>query len=63
MSFSNRILVNYEMISLLILNMPEQDPDKHGPDSRSYLFLVSVTEQQLKAIITKRAYFAAATIK
>ncbi|MEQ5874431.1 MULTISPECIES: response regulator [unclassified Pseudoalteromonas] len=52
--FSNRILVNYEMISLLILNMPEQDPDKHGRIRDHICFLVSVTEQQLKAIITKK---------
>jgi hypothetical protein len=52
--FSNRILVNYDMISLLILNMPEQDPDKHGRIRDHICFLVSVTEQQLKAIITKK---------
>ena len=52
--FSNRILVNYEMISLLILNMPDQDPDKHGRIRDHICFLVSVTEQQLKAIITKK---------
>ena len=52
--FSNRILVNYEMISLLILNMPEQDPDKHGRIRDHICFLVSVTEQQLKAILTKK---------
>ncbi|AXV64278.1 MULTISPECIES: response regulator [Pseudoalteromonas] len=52
--FSSRILVNYEMISLLILNMPEQDPDKHGRIRDHICFLVSVTEQQLKAIITKK---------
>ncbi|MEC8225389.1 MAG: two-component system response regulator, partial [Pseudomonadota bacterium] len=52
--FSNRILVNYDMISLLILNMPDQDPDKHGRIRDHICFLVSVTEQQLKAIITKK---------
>ena len=52
--FSNRILVNYEMISLLILNMPGQDPDKHGRIRDHICFLVSVTEQQLKAILTKK---------
>ncbi len=52
--FSNRILVNYEFISLLILNMPDQDPDKHGRIRDHICFLVSVTEQQLKAIITKK---------
>ncbi|RJF37851.1 response regulator [Pseudoalteromonas gelatinilytica] len=52
--FSNRILVNYELISLLILNMPGQDPDKHGRIRDHICFLVSVTEQQLKAILTKK---------
>lgn len=52
--FSHRILVNYEMISLLILNMPDQDPDKHGRIRDHVCFVVSVTEQQLRAIINKR---------
>lgn len=53
--FSHRILVNYELISLLILNMPDHDPDKHGRIRDHVCFLVSVTEQQLKAIITRQA--------
>ena len=52
--FSHRILVNYEMISLLILNMPDHDPDKHGRIRDHVCFIVSVTEQQLRAIMTKQ---------
>ncbi|WP_404342563.1 PleD family two-component system response regulator [Pseudoalteromonas mariniglutinosa] len=52
--FSNRILVNYELVSLLILNMPDHDPDKHGRIRDHVCFLVSVTEQQLRAIMTKQ---------
>ncbi|WP_276754082.1 response regulator [Pseudoalteromonas marina] len=51
--FSQRLLVNYELISLLILNMPGHDPDKHGRIRDHVCFIVSVTEQQLRAIITK----------
>ena len=52
--FSHRILVNYELISLLILNMPDHDPDKHGRIRDHVYFIVSVTEQQLRAIMTKK---------
>ncbi|MCK8096710.1 response regulator [Pseudoalteromonas sp. 1CM17D] len=52
--FSHRILVNYEMISLLILNMLDHDPDKHGRIRDHVCFIVSVTEQQLRAIMTKQ---------
>ncbi|AYM87584.1 response regulator [Pseudoalteromonas agarivorans] len=52
--FSHRILVNYEMISLLILNMSDHDPDKHGRIRDHVCFIVSVTEQQLRAIMTKQ---------
>ena len=52
--FSQRILVNYELISLLILNMPDHDPDKHGRIRDHICFIVSVTEQQLRAIVTKQ---------
>jgi CheY-like chemotaxis protein len=51
--FSHRILVNYDSISLLILNMPE-DPDKHGRIRDHICFIVSVTEQQLHAIMTRQ---------
>lgn len=53
--FSHRILVNYELISLLILNMPDHDPDKHGRIRDHVCFIVSVTEQQLRAIMTRAA--------
>lgn len=52
--FSHRILVNYELISLLILNMPDHDPDKHGRIRDHICFIVSVTEQQLRAIMTRK---------
>lgn len=52
--FSHRILVNYEYISLLVLNMPDHDPDKHGRIRDHVCFIVSVTEQQLRAIMTKK---------
>ncbi|WP_372859834.1 PleD family two-component system response regulator [Pseudoalteromonas sp.] len=52
--FSHRILVNYEFVSLLILNMPEQDEQKHGRMRDHICFIVSVTEQQLRAITTKQ---------
>jgi len=52
--FSHRILVNYELISLLILNMPDHDPDKHARIRDHVCFIVSVTEQQLRAIVTKK---------
>ncbi|WP_165725650.1 response regulator [Pseudoalteromonas sp. SA25] len=52
--FSHRILVNYELISLLILNMPDHDSDKHGRIRDHVCFIVSVTEQQLRAIMTKK---------
>ena len=52
--FSHRILVNYELVSLLILNMPEHDEQKHGRIRDHICFIVSVTEQQLRAITTKQ---------
>jgi len=52
--FSHRILVNYELISMLILNMPDHDPDKHGRIRDHVCFIVSVTEQQLRAILTSK---------
>ena len=52
--FSHRILVNYELISMLILNMPDHDPDKHGRIRDHVCFLVSVTEQQFRAILTRQ---------
>ncbi|WP_462173369.1 response regulator [Pseudoalteromonas xiamenensis] len=51
--FTNRILVNYPVISLLILNMPTDDPDKRGRIRDHICFIVSVTEQQLRAILTR----------
>lgn len=52
--FSPRILVNYPKISLLILNLPVDDQDKMGRIRDHICFIVSVTEQQLDAILTKR---------
>jgi CheY-like chemotaxis protein len=52
--FQNRILVNYENLSLLILNMPEDDEEKHGRIRDHICFIVSVTEQQLLSILTKK---------
>ena len=52
--FSHRILVNYELISLLILNMPDHDPDKHDRIREHVCFIVSVTEQQLRTIMSKK---------
>ncbi|MCG9757679.1 MULTISPECIES: response regulator [Pseudoalteromonas] len=52
--FTNRILVNYPFLSILILNMPGDDPDKHGRLRDHICFIASVTEQQLIAISTKR---------
>lgn len=51
--FTNRILVNYPLISLLILNMPADDPEKRGRIRDHICFIVSVTEQQLRAILTR----------
>ncbi|GAB0112364.1 response regulator [Pseudoalteromonas distincta] len=51
--FSHRILVNYELISLLILNMPDHDSAKRARIRDHVCFIVSVTEQQLRAIMTK----------
>ncbi|KZN28750.1 response regulator [Pseudoalteromonas luteoviolacea] len=51
--FTSRILVNYELLSVLILNMPSEDPDKHGRIRDHICFIVSVTEQQLMSILTK----------
>ena len=50
--FTNRVLVNYDVVSVLILNMP-QDESKHGRIRDHICFLVSVTEQQLTAILTR----------
>lgn len=50
--FTNRVLVNYDLVSVLILNMP-QDESKHGRIRDHICFLVSVTEQQLTAILTR----------
>jgi CheY-like chemotaxis protein len=52
--FSPRILVNYPTISLLILNMPLDDPEKLGRIRDHTCFIVSVTEQKLNAILTAR---------
>lgn len=41
--FTNRILVNYPMLSVLILNMPDDDPDKHGRLRDHICFIASVT--------------------
>ncbi|CAM4039071.1 response regulator [Pseudoalteromonas byunsanensis] len=51
--FTSRILVNYDSISALVLNMPEGDADKHGRIRDHICFIVSVTEQQLLAIQTR----------
>ncbi|CCQ11484.1 Response regulator receiver [Pseudoalteromonas luteoviolacea B = ATCC 29581] len=51
--FTNRILVNYPLISLLVLNMPADDIDKRGRIRDHICFIVSVTEQQLRAIMTR----------
>lgn len=51
--FTSRIIVNYELISLLILNMPD-DANKHGRIRDHICFLVSVTEQRLLAILTRQ---------
>ncbi|RJE76235.1 two-component system response regulator [Pseudoalteromonas sp. MSK9-3] len=50
--FTSRVLVNYDLVSVLILNMPE-DESKHGRIRDHICFLVSVTEQQLTAILTR----------
>lgn len=52
--FQNRVLVNYENLSLLILNMPDDDEEKHGRIRDHICFIVSVTEQQLLSILTRR---------
>jgi CheY-like chemotaxis protein len=51
--FSNRVLVNYNLVSVLILNMPE-DEHKHGRIRDHICFMVSVTERQLEAILTRK---------
>ncbi|MBE0369597.1 response regulator [Pseudoalteromonas aurantia] len=51
--FTSRILVNYDLVSVLILNMPN-DENKHGRIRDHICFLVSVTEQQLLAIMTRK---------
>lgn len=51
--FTSRILVNYEDLSVLILNMPEDDEEKHGRIRDHVCFIVSVTEQQLLSILTR----------
>ncbi|KAF7772263.1 hypothetical protein PCIT_a2304 [Pseudoalteromonas citrea] len=50
--FTSRVLVNYDFISVLILNMPD-DENKHGRIRDHICFMVSVTEQQLLAILTR----------
>jgi DNA-binding response OmpR family regulator len=52
--FSPRILVNYPRVSLLIMNLPLNDPERVGRIRDNICFLVSVTEHQLDSIITKR---------
>eukprot|EP00487_Bulimina_marginata_P012231 TRINITY_DN8379_c0_g1_i1.p1 TRINITY_DN8379_c0_g1~~TRINITY_DN8379_c0_g1_i1.p1 ORF type:complete len:129 (+),score=13.27 TRINITY_DN8379_c0_g1_i1:414-800(+) len=39
---------------MLILNMPDHDPEKHGRIRDHVCFLVSVTEQQFRAILTRQ---------
>ncbi|NOU52027.1 response regulator [Pseudoalteromonas sp. JBTF-M23] len=51
--FTSRILVNYDYVSVLVLNMPEGDDEKHGRIRDHICFIVSVTEQQLLAILTR----------
>ncbi|CAH9049643.1 Protein-glutamate methylesterase/protein-glutamine glutaminase [Pseudoalteromonas holothuriae] len=51
--FTSRILVNFDYISVLVLNMPEGDSEKHGRIRDHICFIVSVTEQQLLAILTR----------
>ncbi|MBD1580748.1 response regulator [Pseudoalteromonas sp. S16_S37] len=51
--FTSRILVNYDYVSVLVLNMPESDDEKHGRIRDHICFIVSVTEQQLLAILTR----------
>jgi CheY-like chemotaxis protein len=53
--FQNRILVNYDSLSLLILNMPDDDEQKHGRIRDHVCFIVSVSEQQLRSILTRQA--------
>ncbi|MCO7189244.1 MULTISPECIES: response regulator [unclassified Pseudoalteromonas] len=52
--FTSRILVNYNLVSVLILNMPSEDADKHGRLRDHICFIASVTEQQLLAILTRK---------
>ncbi len=52
--FAPRILVNYPRVSLIILNLPQDDPEKLGRIRDNICFLVGVTEHQLDAIITKK---------
>ncbi|WP_440054030.1 response regulator [Pseudoalteromonas sp. T1lg65] len=51
--FTNRILVNYPALSILILNMPDEDVEKHGRLRDHICFIASVTEQQLMSIDTR----------
>jgi CheY-like chemotaxis protein len=51
--FTSRVLVNYEQLSVLILNMPD-DEEKNGRIRDHICFISSVTEQQLLSILTKR---------
>ncbi len=52
--FMPRILVNYTNISLLIMNMPVEDPVKLGRIRDHICFIVGVTEKQLQAILTEK---------
>ncbi len=52
--FGHRLLVNYPYISMLVLNMPVGEPEKLGRIRDHVCFIVSVTEQQLLAILNER---------
>lgn len=51
--FMPRVLVNYPRVSLLIMNLPQDDPEKLGRIRDNICFVVGVTEHQLDSIITK----------
>ncbi|KPV96607.1 Response regulator PleD [Pseudoalteromonas sp. P1-9] len=52
--FMPRILVNYPRVSLLIMNLPSDDPEKLGRIRDNICFVVGVTEHQLDAILTRK---------
>lgn len=52
--FMPRILVNYPRVSLLIMNLPQEDPEKLGRIRDNICFIVGVTEHQLDSILTRR---------